>query len=199
VFPLIITACVRAVVTGSQIAKEITGLKRSSEQAGADLRLEKILRNTIEQGRKNFLNINNLSEFGYYDIKVMEGRVLLTGIVFDRQTKSYIVGKITDNIKVRELLDELEIEKKRELTWMKIKDYFLEKRVNTRIFLGSKIKSLNYEVSSINKKIYVIGIAENREEHELLTKIIGTVDGVREVISYVITVDSPKRPRNYIL
>ncbi|MDR2777823.1 MAG: hypothetical protein LBB24_03580 [Rickettsiales bacterium] len=191
--PLVTSACVRAVVTGSQIAKEITGLHRNTDQASADLKLEKLLRNSIETGRKSFLNTNNLSDFGYYDLKVMEGRVLLTGIVFDRQTKGYLVDKITKNLKVRELLDEVTIEEKRGLVWMRTRDYFLEKNVGMRIFFKSKIKSLNYEISSINRKVYVVGIAEDRKEHELLTKIISTVDGVMEVISYVITIDNPKK------
>ncbi|MDR1494487.1 MAG: hypothetical protein LBI29_00420 [Rickettsiales bacterium] len=189
------TACVRAVVTSSQIAKEITGLHRSSDQVSADLRLEKTLVDNIEDGRKSFLSTNNLKDFGYYNLKVIENRVLLTGIVFDKQTKGYLVDKITKNLKVRELLDGIDIEESRGLFWMKVKDYFLEKDINIRIFFGSKIRSLNYEISAVNKRVYVIGIAKDIREHELLTKIISTVDGVREVISHVITVDSPKKLR----
>jgi osmotically-inducible protein OsmY len=186
---------VRAVVTSSQIAKEITGLHRSSDQVSADLRLEKTLVDNIEDGRKSFLSTNNLKDFGYYNLKVIENRVLLTGIVFDKQTKGYLVDKITKNLKVRELLDGIDIEESRGLFWMKVKDYFLEKDINIRIFFGSKIRSLNYEISAVNKRVYVIGIAKDIREHELLTKIISTVDGVREVISHVITVDSPKKLR----
>lgn len=193
VLALTTAGCVRAVVTSSEIAKEITGLQRSSDQAEADLRLEKVLKSSIEDGRKAFLNANNLEDFGYYELKVMEARVLLTGMVFDKLTKGYLVDRVTKNLRVRELLDEVTIEKKRGVFWMRARDYFLGKDINMRIFFKSKIRSLNYEISSINRKVYVIGIARDREEHELLTKIISTVDGVREVRSYVITLDNPKK------
>ena len=62
-----------------------------------------------------------------------------------------------------------------------------------KIFFRTKIKSLNYEVSVVNGSAYVIGIAENEEELKLLTHTISTVKGVKEVVSYVITVDSSKK------
>ncbi|GHU28921.1 hypothetical protein FACS1894152_7050 [Bacilli bacterium] len=186
-------ACVRAVVTGSQIASGITRLYRDASQVDADLKLEKALKAGIEAGKKDFLYMNNLSDFGYYDVKVIEGRVLLVGMVFDKKTQSYLVTKIRENLKVRELLDELKLEERRGTAMMKIDDYFLERNINTKIFLKSKIKSLNYEIVVVDRKAYVIGIAENNEEHELLTKIISTVSGVREVISHVITVNSAKK------
>jgi osmotically-inducible protein OsmY len=185
--------CVKTVATGSKIANEITRLQRDANQVSADLMIEKLLRKDIEAHRKKFLYTNNLSDFGYYDINVMEGRVLLSGIVFDSKTRDYLVDKVGENVKVRELLDELALESRRGLASIKIRDYFLEKNINMKIFFSSHIKSLNYEVSVINGRVYVIGIAENAEEHELLTKIISTVNGVKEVVSYVITIDNPKK------
>ncbi|MDR2077657.1 MAG: BON domain-containing protein [Rickettsiales bacterium] len=194
IFLLVVNGgCVRTVATGSKIAGEITRLYRDTNQVNADLMLEKLLRKDIETHRKKFLYTNNLSDFGYYDIKVMEGRVLLSGIVFDSKTRDYLVDKVARNVKVRELLDELSMEERRGLTSTKTRDYFLEKSINMKIFFSSKIRSLNYEASVINGRVYVIGIAKNNEEHESLVRIISMVSGVREVISYVITIDSPKK------
>jgi osmotically-inducible protein OsmY len=187
------TGCVRTVVTGSEIANGIARLHRDTKQVSADLALERALKDSIEEHRKDFLYVNNLSDFGCYDIKVMEGRVLLSGIVFDSKTRGYILEKVSENLKVRELLDELSLENRRGTSVMRFGDYILEKAIGMRIFLKSKVKSLNYEISVVDGKVYVLGIAGDKNEHELLTKLISTVSGVKEVVSYVITVNSIKK------
>ena len=59
-----------------------------------------------------------------------------------------------------------------------------------KIFFRSKIKSLNYEVSVIDSIAYVIGIAEDQEELELLLNLISTIRGIEKVVSHIITIDS---------
>ena len=177
-------------MTSGEVANKITGLNRNVDQVRADLDLEEQIKNSIESAKDGFLNANNMKNFGYYDIKVMEGRVLLTGAVYEEKIKSFIISKITANVKVRELLDEMVISTVSKNT---VKDYFIKKMITTKIFFRTKIRSMNYELSVMNGYVYVIGIADTVEELRLLAKSISTVKGVKEVISYVITVDSDKK------
>ncbi len=86
--------------------------------------------------------------------------------------------------------DEILIKDKKSFSFVRMKDYFLEKSIYMKVFFKSKIKSLNYEVSVMDGIAYVIGIAEDQEEHELLLNLISTIKGIKQVVTHVITVDS---------
>lgn len=189
-FVLFLMSCMKITVTSSNVADKITRLNREMPQVKADLTLKKQLKHSIDIGKKSFLYSYNFKDFGYYNINVIEGRVLLTGSVYNEEIKKYIIGKITENIKVRELMDELIVDRDINSSF---KDFAIERSIAMKIFFRTKIKSLNYEVSVVNGSAYVIGIAENEEELKLLTHTISTVKGVKEVVSYVITVDSSKK------
>lgn len=189
-FVLFLMSCMKITVTSSNVADKITRLNREMPQVKADLTLKKQLKYSIDIGKKSFLYSYNFKDFGYYNINVIEGRVLLTGSVYNEEIKKYIIGKITENIKVRELMDELIVDRDINSSF---KDFAIERSIAMKIFFRTKIKSLNYEVSVVNGSAYVIGIAENEEELKLLTHTISTVKGVKEVVSYVITVDSSKK------
>ena len=187
---LLLTSCLRVTLTSGEVANKITGLNRDIVHVRADLELKKQLEHSIDNSKESFLVANNMRNFGYYDINVIEGRVLLTGAVYEEKIKNFIVNKITENIKVRELLNELVVSS---VDKHYVKDYFLKKMIKMKIFFRTSIRSMNYEISVMNGYVYVIGIANDEEELKLLTKTISTVSGVKEVVSYVITVDSDKK------
>ena len=190
VLPLM--SCINFTVKSSNVAGKITRLNREMPQVKADLELKKQLEKSIESGKKNFLYSNASSEvhFGRYYIDIVEGRVLLSGSVANNEIKKYIISKITENIKVRELLDELAVGDVKINT---VNDFFIKRSIMTKIFFRTKIKSLNYEIRVVNGNTYIIGIAEDEEEMRLLANAISTVKGVKEVISYVITMEHNKK------
>ena len=51
--------------------------------------------------------------------------------------------------------------------------------------LEEEINSLNYNIETVNKLVYIIGIARNEKERELVISIAGDVYGVEEVIDYI--------------
>ena len=186
----VLSSCTKTVVKSSDIANKITRLYRDSNQVKSDLMIEEQIKDSIDNEKSDFLNRNNLADFAYYDVKVMEGRVMLTGVAFDSKTKTFLANKVMNNLKVRSLLNEIVVKEKKSLFSTKISDYFLEKNIHMKIFFRSKIKSLNYEVSVIDSIAYVIGIAEDQEELELLLNLISTIRGIEKVVSHVITIDS---------
>ena len=186
----VLSSCTKTVVKSSDIANKITRLYRDSNQVKSDLMIEEQIKDSIDDEKSDFLNRNNLADFAYYDVKVMEGRVMLTGVAFDSKTKTFLANKVMNNLKVRSLLNEIVVKEKKSLFSTKISDYFLEKNIHMKIFFRSKIKSLNYEVSVVDSIAYVIGIAEDQEELELLLNLISTIRGIEKVVSHIITIDS---------
>ncbi len=187
----ILNSCTKTVVVkGNDVIEKITRLYRDANQVKSDLIIEEQIKDSINKDKSDFLYANNLADFAYYDVKVMEGRVMLTGVAFDTKTKSFLANKVTENLKVRCILNEVSVKDKKSFSFIKMKDYFLEKSIYMKVFFKSKIKSLNYEVSVIDGIAYIIGIAEDQEEHELLLNLISTIKGIKQVVTHVITVDS---------
>ena len=188
---LVISGCTKnVIIKGNDVVEKITRLYRDANQVKSDLMIEEQIKDSINEEKSSFLYANNLADFAYYDVKVMEGRVMLTGVAFDLKTKAFLTNKVTENLKARCLLDEVQIKDKKSFTFVRMKDYFLEKNIYMKVFFKSKIKSLNYEVSVMDGVAYFIGIAEDQEEHELLLNLISTIKGIKQVITHVITVDS---------
>ena len=187
-----LTSCINFTVKSSDVANKITRMNREMPQVKADLELKEQIEKSIESDKKKFLYSNTSSEvhFGKYNIDIVEGRVLLTGAVANNEIKRYIISKITENIKVRELLDELTVGDTKINTF---NDFFIKRSIMMKIFFRTKIKSLNYEIRVVNGNTYIIGIADDEEEMRLLANAISTVKGVKEVISYVITVEHNKK------
>ena len=188
---LLTTCCAKnVIIKGNEVVEKITRLYRDANQVKSDLMIEEQIKESIDKDKSSFLYANNLADFAYYDVKVMEGRVMLTGVAFDLKTKTFLTNKVTENLKTRCLLDEILIKDKKNFSFTRMRDYFLEKSIYMKVFFKSKIKSLNYEVSVMDGIAYVIGIAEDDEEHELLLNLISTIKGIKQVITHVITIDS---------
>ncbi len=184
------TNCVKFIATGSEVVSKTSRLNREIIQVKNDLNIEKQIQKSIDKNKSYFLKQQGLRNFGRYYIDVLEGRVLLTGIVYNQEIKDYIINKITENLDVRELLDELKVGN---VVYSNVYDFFLKRTIISKIFFKSNIKSLNYDISVVNGYVYIIGIAEDEQEANLIAKIISTVSGVKEVNSYIITINSDKK------
>ena len=57
--------------------------------------------------------------------------------------------------------------------------------MQAKLLLALDINNLNYNIDTVNRVVYVIGIAQNKKELESVLKIIRGVFGVEEVINYV--------------
>ena len=123
-----------------------------------------------------FLNIN---------AKVIEGRVLLTGIVNNQEIRIKAVRKVWEVEGVQEVINEIEIGDKTTL-----KEYANDLWINTQIkALAAKeigLRALNYNFETIRGKVYVAGITSRPEQLDILINAIKTVKGVKEIVNYVI-------------
>ena len=123
-----------------------------------------------------FININT---------NVLEGRVLLTGIVDNQEIRIDAVRKVWEVEGVNEVVNEIQIGNKATL-----KEYAKDLWINTQIkglaakTVGLKVISYNFE--TIQGKVYVAGITTKPDQVEELLLAIKTVKGVNEIVNYVI-------------
>ncbi len=130
--------------------------------------------------------------FWNVDIRVTEGRVLLTGAVKKPDTAVEAVRMAWTVNGVHEVINELQVNDKSGL-WDYAKDAWISEQIRTRALLAKDVKSINYNVETVNGIVYLMGIAQDKGELDRITYIARTTRGVQKVISHVRMKDDPRR------
>ena len=116
---------------------------------------------------------------------VLEGRVLLTGLVDNQEIRIDAVRRVWDVEGVNEVINEIQIGNRES-----IKEYAQDLWITTQIRgLAAKtigLRSISYNFETIQGKVYIAGITSRADQLEELVKIAKTVKGVTEIINYVI-------------
>ena len=133
--------------------------------------------------RKFLSSENNL--FINIDTSVVEGMVLLTGIVENQEIRIEAVKTVWEVGGVKEVINEIEIGDK-----PTIKEYANDVWITTQIkALAAKdigLRSISYNIETIRGKVYLAGITSRPNQLETLINIAKSVKGVKEVVNYVV-------------
>ena len=131
-----------------------------------------------------FLNAGN-NIFVDINTTVLEGRVLLTGLVNNQEVRIEAVRIVWEVEGVKEVINEIEIGNRDS-----IKDYANDLWISTQAkAVAAKtigLRSVGYNFETIKGKIYVVGITSRPEQVEDLISALKTIKGVKEIINYVI-------------
>jgi len=123
-----------------------------------------------------FVNINT---------SVLEGRILLTGLVDNQEIRIDAVRLVWEVEGVQEIINEIEIGNRSSL-----KDYASDLWINTQArAVAAKtigLKAITYNFETIQGKIYIAGITTKPEQLEELTSALKIIKGVNEIVNYVI-------------
>jgi len=130
----------------------------------------------IGAGENLFININTT---------VLEGRVLLTGLVNTQENRIEAVRLVWEVEGVNEVVNEIQIGNRDGL-----KDYASDIWINTQAKgVAAKtigLRSVAYNFETIQGKIYVAGITSEEDQIESLIEALKTIKGVKEIVNYVI-------------
>ena len=116
---------------------------------------------------------------------VLEGRVLLTGLVDNQEIRIDAVRRVWEVDGVIEVINEIQIGNRATL-----KEYAQDVWITTQVrsvaakAVGLRVISYNFE--TIQGKVYVAGITSRPEQLEDLLIAIKSIKGVKEIINYVI-------------
>lgn len=138
--------------------------------------------------KNSYLDQNEKIFFGV-DVEVSQGRVLLTGTVENIDLRIEAT-RIAWGIKgVKSVLNELQISNSDSILNF-ADDLVISTKISGKLVLEDKVNSLNYNVETVNKVVYIIGIAKNKIEKDIVIDIARNVYGVEEVIDYIIVKSS---------
>ena len=177
VFIIILTNCSIPVATGvASKAVTVSNSDRSIGEFVDDVLIKTVLKNSyFDQSEKIFFNV---------DVEVSQGRVLLTGTV-DNIDLRIEATRIAWGIKgVQTVINEIQISESDSILNF-ADDLVISTKVMARLMLDEEINSLNYNIETVNKIVYIIGISSSREEKQKAIELSKDVFGVEEVIDYI--------------
>ena len=116
---------------------------------------------------------------------VLEGRVLLTGLVDNQEIRIDAVRRVWEVEGVNEVINEIQIGNRASL-----KEYAQDVWITTQVRgLAAKtvgLRSVGYNFETIKGKVYIVGITSRPEQLEAIIDATKTIKGVSEIINYVI-------------
>ena len=120
--------------------------------------------------------------------KILDGRIFLTGKVNAIEDKLKIT-KLAWEIKgARSVNNDLQIKEKFNFQ-RSAKDLLITSQLRAALIGSKKIKSVNYNIDTYKKKIYIYGIAQNETERDEVTKEAKQILDVEDVITSIFLVD----------
>ena len=128
------------------------------------------------------------------EVKVVEGRVLLTGNVDQAGTRINAVRLVWTVEGVQEVIDEIQINDQSGF-WNYTQDVWVSTQVRGRLLLEKNLRSVNYSVITVNQVVYLMGIAQDQKELDKATYLASITPKVQRVVSYVRLKDDPNRPK----
>lgn len=141
-----------------------------------------------------FLNKDAQDLFAGVSVKVVEGRVLLTGKVKNADTSVDAVKLAWQPEGVREVVNEIQIIEEPTLKEI-AQSKWIKAQIATKLVATKDIRSLNYTVEVVNGVVYLMGIAQDNDELNIVTDIASKVKGVEKVISHVRVKNDPSREK----
>ena len=116
---------------------------------------------------------------------VLNGRVLMTGLVDNQEVRIDAVRRVWEVEGVQEVINEIQIGNRASL-----KEYANDVWINTQAKgLAAKavgLRVVGYNFETIQGKVYIAGITSRPEQLEDLISAVKTIKGVKEIVNYVI-------------
>ena len=182
------TSCVETMTIGSMATSAVVSREKTISDTGKDAAISaKLLASLIANGLKNPGNM--------IDFDVNEGRVLLVGIARDVK-KANLASEIAWKISgVKEVIDEIQL--RDDFTFGDVGsgfyDYLITTTLETKLIFARKVSSVNYQVTTVGKVVYLLGVAVNNREMEKVLEIASKVRGVEKVVNHIILADDHRR------
>ena len=148
--------------------------------------------------QKNLVARLTLKEKKYFlsiQVEVLDGRIFLTGKVDEPEEKIKITKLAWETKGVRSVKNAIQIKGNSNFK-STAGDILITSQLRSAMIFSKKIKSSNYTLETINKKVYIFGIAFDAEEREEVIKESKEIHDVEKVIPTIYLVSELSRNKN---
>ena len=183
--PLYLAGCADVIVGAATTTGLAVVEERTVNDAVKDLSIQAELNHLFFQ--------DDLALYNDVSLSVVEGRVLLKGSVptYEDRTRAGLVAQQAP--RVQEVINELQVTGKGGILNY-AKDRWISALLEARLLFDLDILSVNYNISTVNGTVYLLGIGQDENELEQVKAHARSVGGVKRVVSHVIMRDDPRRP-----
>ena len=116
------------------------------------------------------LTLSDKKYFLYIQVEILDGRIFLTGKVNEPEEKIKITKMAWETKGVRSVKNAITIKGYSNFK-STAKDILITSQLRTSLILNKIIKSNNYTLETVNKKIYIFGIAlDDKEKKEVINE-----------------------------
>ena len=117
-------------------------------------------------------------------VTVQNGEVLLTGAVPTNEDHLAAVKLAWEPRGVTRVIDNIAVSQGASVG-LYAKDTWITTQIKTKLLLDRDIQSVNFSVKTVSGNVYLMGIAQDKSELDLITDIARHTQGVNKVVSYV--------------
>jgi osmotically-inducible protein OsmY len=132
----------------------------------------------------------------FLNVKVIDGTAILSGRVEKAEDKLKITKFAWETAGVKAVKNDIIIADETSFT-QRAKDIFISTQLSAALLMNKKISSRNYNLETINGKVYIYGMAKNTEELDEVIKEAKLIPEVVEVVPSIILADNLSR-KNYL-
>tara|TARA_Y100000590_G_scaffold467242_1_gene645520 strand:- start:612 stop:1193 length:582 start_codon:yes stop_codon:yes gene_type:complete len=125
------------------------------------------------------------SLFVNVDTSVLEGRVLLTGLVENQEIRIDAVKRVWEVEGVKEVINEIQIGD-RESIKEYANDLWITAQAKALTIKTVGLRAISYNFETINGKIYIAGITSRPDQLELVINSLKSIKGAKEIVNYVV-------------
>ena len=141
------------------------------------------------------LSLKNKKYFLAIKIKTLDGRIFLTGKVDDPEEKLHITKIAWETDGVRSVKNDIKI--KEDFNFKQsAKDLLITSQLRTALILNKNIKSMNYNIDTYKKKIFIYGIALTSSEKEKVIDEAKQILDVEKVIASILLIEDLRIQKN---
>lgn len=185
-----LTSCVETIVISTGVGGALAYREKTIDDTRSDVKIStKIASKFISKGLK--------TPTTSIDITVNEARVMLTGIARDT-AKAKLAQELCWQVKgVNEVIDEIQIREDGKFTFSDIGsaiyDYLITAEIETKFALAKDLRTLNYQITTVNNEVYLLGVAIDEKEMNRAIAVASKVRGVNKVINHIILANDSRR------
>ena len=145
--------------------------------------------------QKSLIARLTLTEKKYFlsiQAEVLDGQIFLTGKVNEPEEKIIITKMAWETKGVRSVKNAIAIKGQSNFK-STAKDILITSQLRTALIFNKVIKSRNYTLETINKKVYIFGIAMNNEEKKIVISEAKKIYDVDDVVPTIYLVSELSR------
>ena len=141
------------------------------------------------------LVLTNKSYLLSLNVKVLDGRIFITGKVDNPEEKLLITKAAWETKGVRSVKNDIRI--KEEFNFKQsAKDLLITSQLRTALIFNKEIKATNYQIDTYKKKIYIYGIALTSDERKLVINEAKEILDVEDIIASILLVEDLRVQKN---